>query len=125
MVLSLSYTYLWTRDLHTHKALKYRPRHLFVGSLDYYLGGWNIGSDFRYWSRIEEIDDELVRIVNDGDLRVEVYVLDLRTSYNFNRLGVPISVFLNADNILNYNYVEIIGNLKPIRNYSLSIQYSF
>ncbi len=125
VILSLSYTYLWTRDLNTNKALKYRPRHMFVASLDYYLGGWNIGSDFRYWSRIEEIDEELVRIVNDGDLRVKVYVLDLRTSYSFSRLGVPVSVFLNADNVLNYNYVEIIGNLKPVRNYSLSIQYSF
>jgi len=125
VLLSLSYTYLWTRDLNTNKALKYRPQHLFVGSLDYYLGNLNIGSDFRYWSRVQEIDDELVRIVNDGDLRVDVYVLDLRASYNFNSLSIPASIFLNADNVLNYNYVELIGNLKPIRNYSLSIQFSF
>ena len=96
-----------------------------MGSLDYYLGNLNIGSDFRYWSRVQEIDDELVRIVNDGDLRVDVYVLDLRASYNFNSLSIPASIFLNADNVLNYNYVELIGNLKPIRNYSLSIQFSF
>jgi len=125
VILSLSYTYLWARDLNKKKALKYRPRHMFVGSFDYYLGSLNIGSDFRYWSRIEEIDDELVRIVNDGDLRVDVYVLDIRASYDFNSLEIPASVFLNADNVLNYNYVELIGNLKPIRNYSLSIQYSF
>jgi outer membrane receptor for ferrienterochelin and colicins len=123
--ISLSYTYLWARNLNKNKALKYRPRHLFIGSLDYYIGSLNIGSDFRYWSRIEEIDEELVRIVNDGDLRVAAYVLDLRAAYNFGRLGIPVSVFLNANNVLNYNYVELIGNLKPIRNYSLSVQFSF
>ncbi len=123
--LSLSYTYLWARDLNTHKVLKYRPRHLFVGSFDYYIWNLNLGADFRFWSRIEEIDDELVRIINDGDLRVAAYVLDLRTSYNLNSLGIPAAIFLNADNVLNYNYVELIGNLRPIRNYSLSIQFNF
>ena len=125
IVLSLSYTYLWTRDLNKNKALKYRPRHTFTGSIDYYFGGLNFGGDFRYWSRMEEIDDELVRIINDGDLRVDAYVLDLRASYDFQSLGIPASVFLNANNVLNYNYVELIGNLKPVRNYSLSIQFSF
>ena len=123
--LSLSYTYLWTRDLNKQKALKYRPRHIFAGSIDYYLWNFDLGTDFRYWSRIEEIDDELVRIINDGDLRAEVYVLDLRASYNFSSLGIPASLFLNADNVLNYNYVELIGNLKPVRNYSLSLQFNF
>lgn len=123
--LSLSYTYLSARDLHKHKALKYRPRHLFVGSLDYYFRNLNVGADFRFWSRVEEIDDELVRIVNDGDLRAAAYVLDLRTSYNLNSIGIPASIFLNANNVLNYNYVELIGNLRPIRNYSLSIQFNF
>ncbi len=122
---SLSYTYLWTRDLNKNKALKYRPRHTFTGSLDYYFGNLNLGTDFRFWSRMEEIDDELVRIINDGDLRVDAYILDLRASYNFNSLDIPASIFLNANNVLNYNYVELIGNLKPVRNYSLSIQFSF
>lgn len=123
--LNFSYTYLWTRDLNKQKALKYRPRHIFLGKVDYYLGSLNLGADFRFWSRVEEIDDELVRIINDGDLRVAVYALDLRASYNFNPMDIPITVFLNADNVLNYNYVELIGNLKPIRNYSLSLQFSF
>ncbi len=125
IVLSLSYTYLWTKDLNKNKALKYRPRHTFTGSIDYYFGNLDLGADFRFWSRMEEIDDELVRIINDGDLRVAAYILDLRTSYDFKPLGIPASVFLNANNVLNYNYVELIGNLKPVRNYSLSVQFSF
>lgn len=123
--ISMSYTYLWTRDLNKKIALKYRQRHLFVGGFDYYIWDINLGADFRYWSRIEEIDDDLVRIINDGDLRVAVYVVDLRASYNLNQLGIPASIFLNADNVLNYNYVELIGNLRPIRNYSFSMQFNF
>ncbi len=123
--LTFSYTYLWTRDLNKQKALKYRPRHIFLGKVDYYLDNLNLGADFRFWSQVEEIDDELVRIINDGDLRVAVYALDLRASYNFSSMGIPISVFLNADNVLNYNYIELIGNLKPVRNYSLSLQFNF
>ncbi len=123
--LSFSYTYLWTRDLNTNKALKYRPRHSFTGSIDYYFGNFNLGADFRFWSRVEEIDNELVRVINDGDLRADAYVLDLRASFDLHSLGIPASVFLNANNVLNYNYVELIGNLKPVRNYSLSIQFSF
>lgn len=123
--LTFSYTYLWARDINKQKALKYRPRHLFTGMADYYFGSLILGADFRFWSRVEEIDDELVRIINDGDLRVAVYTLDLRASYNFNDAGIPLSLFLNADNVLNYNYVELIGNLKPVRNYSLSLQLSF
>ena len=54
--LSLSYTYLWTRDLNTNKALKYRPRHMLYANLDYKFSAFELGSDFRYLSRVEEID---------------------------------------------------------------------
>ncbi len=117
----LSYTYLWARDLDMNKALKYRPRHLFYSTLDFTISNFTFGVDFRYWSRVDEIDEELVDlgIVPDGDLRVPVYVTDLRASYNLISLGLPLQFYLNAKNIFNYNYVELIGNLKPIRNFSL------
>ena len=43
---------------------------------------------------MEEIDDELVRIINDGDLRVAAYVLDLRASYDFKSLAFLHILFL-------------------------------
>ena len=119
---SLSYTYLWSRDIQKNKALKYRPRHLFYASASFYFYNFEAGADFRYWSRVEEIDDELVSFIRDGEKRVEVYVLDLRGGYNFLSLGLPVRIYLNADNILNYNYIELVGNMAPIRNYSVSME---
>jgi iron complex outermembrane receptor protein len=122
--LSFSYTYLWARDIEEKKALKYRPRHTFYSSMNFTLYNFLAGADFRYWSRVEEIDEELINLglVPDGNLRVEVFVLDLRAGYNLNLVNIPLKVFLNVNNVLNYNYVELIGNLAPIRNYSLSIE---
>jgi len=125
--ISLSYTYLWARDIEEKKSLKYRSRHTFYSRLDFSLNNFLAGADFRYWSRVEEIDEELINLglIPDGELRVEVYVLDLRAGYNFNHFNIPLRIFLNANNVFNYNYVELIGNLAPIRNYALSIELLF
>jgi iron complex outermembrane receptor protein len=122
--LTLSYSYLWARDIEENRALKYRPRHTFYSSVDFKSGKILAGADFRYWSRVEEIDHELIDLgqIPDGELRVDVYLLDLRAGYNFNPGNIPLNVFLNVNNIFNYNYVELIGNLAPIRNFSLSLE---
>lgn len=121
--LSLNYTYLWARDLETGKALRYRPRQVFYSGLDFRK--WNIefGLNFRYTSRVEEIDEELVDlgIVVDGDLRVPVYTTDIRLGYNLVAFEMPLNLYLNIKNIFNYNYVELIGNLRQIRNYSFGV----
>ena len=121
--LTMSYTYMWARDLDQNIALKYRPRHLFYSSFDFRKWNLDFGLDFRYWSEVEEIDNELVDlgIIVDGDLRFPVYVTDIRAGYNFISIGLPIRIFLNIKNAFNYNYVELIGNLRKIRNYSFGI----
>lgn len=127
LLLSLSHTYLWSRDLEKNKSLKYRPRHLSLVTVDYAFLDFLLGADFRYWSRVEQIDKELIDLglVPDGESRVAVYVLDLRAGYNFSKLGLPLRMNFNANNIFNYNYVELIGNLAPIRNYSFSLELIF
>jgi len=122
--LSLSYTYLWTRDLNTNKALKYRPRHIFYANIDYKISAFEFGSDFRFLSRVEEIDD-LSRFITDGKERVAIYTLDLRAGYNFMTFNVPGRLFINVNNVLNYYYVELIGNMSPVRNASLSLELFF
>ncbi|MHB1688197.1 MAG: TonB-dependent receptor [Ignavibacteriaceae bacterium] len=125
--MSLNYIYLWARDLQLNQALKYRPRNSVTASLDYLMNNFDFGADFRYWSRVEEMDFELVDlgILKDGRNRVAVYVLDLRASSSLNLFGIPAKISLNANNILNYNYVELIGNLAPIRNYSIGLEFFF
>jgi outer membrane receptor for ferrienterochelin and colicins len=122
-----NYVYLWARDIEKNKPLKYRPRNLLYSSLDLTLGQFEFGTNFRFWSRIEELDLELVDlgIVPDGDKRVPVYVWDLRTAYNTSLFRIPAKISLNMNNVLNYNYIEIIGNLSPIRNFSLSLEVIF
>lgn len=121
------YTFLNSEDLETGKELKYRPKHSFVFAIDYSIGQFLCGLDFRYNSRVDEIDDALIDfgLVPDGDERVDIKVLDLRAGYKFFIDKLPLRIYLNANNILNYNYVEMIGNLAPIRNYSLSIDFMF
>ena len=118
--LSVNYTYLWARDLETGLALKYRPRHILYSSLDFKKWNFEAGINFRFTSRVEEIDEELIDlgIVVDGALRVPVYTTDLRLGYNFLLASVPLNLYLNIKNIFNYNYVELIGNIRPIRSYS-------
>lgn len=117
---SVAYTYLNSRDLENGIALKYRPRHTFNGSLEFTNWHFGLGIFFRYQSRVEEIDNELIDlgIVRDGNLRVPVYQTDLNLSYDLISFGVPATMYINAKNIFNYNYVELVGNLKPIRNFS-------
>jgi outer membrane receptor for ferrienterochelin and colicins len=122
---SAGYTYLWARDLTANKALKYRPRNMLYASLDYKFLDFDLGADFRYLSRVEEIDNLLSLIVPDADQRVPIYVLDLRGEYTLTNFDIPARVCLNVKNALNYNYVELIGNLAPIRNYSLSLEFFF
>jgi iron complex outermembrane receptor protein len=120
LTLSFNYTYLWARDLETGMALRYRPRHVFYSGLDFRKWNFDFGINFRYTSRVEEIDDELIDlgIVVDGDLRVPVYTTDVKLGYNLISFNLPLSFYLNMKNIFNYNYVELIGNIRNIRNYS-------
>ncbi len=118
---SIAYTYLWAWNIKQNKFMNYRPRHLFYFSAAYNPYPFELALDFRYWSRVEEIDMEPVEIglIPDGELRVPVYVTDVRVGYNLLSLGYPIIFYLNVKNLFNYNYVELISNIRPIRNISL------
>jgi len=124
VTLKFNYTYLWGRNLETNKALKYRPRHMTNSSINFSYADFSTNLIFRYWSRIEEIDDELISfgLVKDGDERVEVYLVDLNINYSLLQFGLPVRASFNINNLFNYYYVEMIGNLAPIRNYSLSLE---
>lgn len=125
--LNLSYTYLHSRDLQENKVLKYRPRHQANFGASYNFLSAEVGADFRYWSKVEQMDFELVDldIIKDGRKRAAAYILDFYAGYNLSGLGLPVRAFFNAKNILNYNYVELIANIAPIRNYSLSLELFF
>jgi iron complex outermembrane receptor protein len=126
---NLGYNLMNARNLADNKYLKYRPRHTFNAQVRFTPNPFDLGINFRYASRVDEIDDLITQppfsLVVDGDKRVPVYVTDISVGYNFLLGVVPAKIYLNAKNIFNYNYVEFIGNIAPIRNYSVSLELFF
>ena len=127
--ISSGYNYMWARDLENNAPMKYRPRNVVNARFQYTPLPFEFEVNFRYASRVEAIDEALTQpplaLVVDGDKRVPIYVTDISAGYNFLIGSVPAKVFLNAKNIFSYNYVEFIGNIAPIRNYSVSMEFFF
>ncbi len=124
LMCALGYTYVYPEDLTKNDILKYRPRHLFYSTALAHLGWLSLGGDFRFVSRVDRIDDELVEtgIVPDGDERVDILVADFRIGAEIALGGISLSTTLNIKNAFQRNYVELIGNLMPPRTYVLSVE---
>ncbi len=116
------YTYVSPIDRTTGDFLKYRPRHVLTSNLQVHVGGFMAGADFRFISRVDRIDNELVDlgIVPDGDERVPIYVTDVRVGVDL--ASLPVSLTVNVNNIFQHNYVELIGNIMPPRTYVLTLE---
>lgn len=127
LILNAGYTLMLGNDLDLDKPLKYRSKHVLQMGLGYNKSFFQIGIDFRYLSRIESIDKEFVElgIIPDGDERVNIYVLDANAGINLFKYNIPARAFLRINNLLNYNYIELIGNIAPIRNISLNLEIIF
>ncbi len=122
--LSLGYTYVDPEDESGHTVLKYRPRNTVYASIAGEVSGIRIGADYRYLSKVERIDDELVNlgIVPDGDARVPVSVLDVNGSVDWTMGSVEMTLSLHVKNLVQYYYTEFIGNLGPPRSFILSLE---
>ena len=120
----IGYTYVDPRDITANDVLKYRPRHLLYASLLLTPGSFRVGLDYRFISRVERIDEEFVAlgIIKDGDQRVAIHVLDLRCVADLSWLNLPLKARFNINNLLQYNYVELIGNMMPPRSYVLTLE---
>ena len=110
--------------MNQHTVLKFRPRNLFYASLIAHFRQWQIEGNYRYVSRVESIDENLVRLapIVDGDYRVPCSVVDAGITYNMASLGLAMNLGLTVKNLTNYYYVELIGNLAPVRTYYLSVE---
>jgi iron complex outermembrane receptor protein len=120
----ISYTYIDPLDLGQNAILKFRPRHLLYGSIAANYKRLQAGMDFRYVSRIETIDENLVHLapIINGEKRVACRVIDIHAGYNLKIVDLPLHIGLMVKNLTNYHYVELLGNLAPIRTYYLSIE---
>jgi outer membrane receptor for ferrienterochelin and colicins len=125
--LEASYTYVWPRDLTENQILRFRPRHLLYTSGGLNYKAFSVGVDFRYISKVDRVDEALIALapIRDGAVRVPIKVVDARASVDLGSVGVPIILRFNVNNLFQYNYVELMGNVSPIRNFVLSAEARF
>jgi iron complex outermembrane receptor protein len=126
-LLRVSYTYVFPQDLVTRQILEFRPRHLFQAHGEVRAFGFTGGLDFRYISAYETFDSTLaIQVVKDGQARVPIRVLDARISYSLEPIiHQAVDLTFQILNLLNYYYVEIVGNMAPLRSFSLQVQSHF
>lgn len=120
----IGYTYIYPEDVTKEDILKYRPRHLVYVSGKVEYGYFQLGIDYRYISKMEHIDEEFVTlgIITQGDKLVPISVTDVRFAADWGFLGVPLVSSFHVNNLFGYHYVELIGNIAPIRNYVLTLE---
>jgi hypothetical protein len=73
--------------------------------------------DYRYISKYDKIDEEFARLIADGDERIAVNVVDIQISQMFKLGNFPLQVSFQVNNILQYNYIDLIGSIASIRNF--------
>jgi outer membrane receptor for ferrienterochelin and colicins len=123
----VSYTYVWPKDRTENRILRFRPRHLFYVSGSMTYKALSVGVDFRYVSKVDRVDEQLVQLVpiRDGAVRVPIKVVDARASVDLASIHLPIVLRFNVNNLAQYNYVELMGNVSPIRNFVFTAEAKF
>jgi outer membrane receptor for ferrienterochelin and colicins len=121
---NVGYTYVYPENRANHTILKYRPRHLLYTNATARMGPFSLGGDFRYVSRVDQIDTEFVQlgIIPDADERVDIFVTDFRAGFDFSFADIPVSATFEVNNAFQRNYIELIGNLMPPRTYVIVLE---
>ncbi len=121
--LELALTAMDPTDLDTDEILKYRSKWLAQGRVIIPFGWLEFQTDYRYQSRFDNIDEEIIFAVRNADARTDIHVFDMRLIANlYNVTNMPLRLTLNAKNVFNYYYTEIIANLAPMRSVTLQAE---
>lgn len=106
--------------------LKYRSKFLFNGKILVPLDFLELILDYKYVSKVMNVDKELSIIVEDSEARVPAHVVDLRIIYDMKKqLNLPFKIVLNGFNVFDYYYTQMVGNMAPTRHTRLQIEYSY
>ncbi|MBX3043761.1 MAG: TonB-dependent receptor [Candidatus Kapabacteria bacterium] len=118
--LETSLTLMNPRDLSTDRILNYRSEVLWYSRVLLPLKYFEFQIDYRYKSRVQNIDAQLGLIVRDTEARVDMNVVDVRLIFDMKKLAdLPFRFTLNANNLFDYYYTEMVGNLARTRYLSL------
>ena len=122
---NLGYTWLDHQDVSTGKFLKYRPRNQFISGVGFHPGIFDFSVDYRYLSRYDQIDENFKNIIQNGDIRGETHVVDVHVGTSLYEKGIPASITFHINNLFQYNYIDLIGSIAPIRNFVLEVESTF
>jgi outer membrane receptor for ferrienterochelin and colicins len=122
---SLGYTYTDARDTDHDVYLTFRPRNLFYLSLNGKISLLDVGIDYRFIQRYDRIDEAFAQVINDSNERINAHIVDLRVSNTTTVGSTPVTSSLQINNLFQYNYVDLIGSIAPIRHFILSLETSF
>ena len=130
---NFGYTYTDVREIIINQAgnqelghyLSFRPRHLFYNHADYTWGNFKFGVDYRFLSAWDRIDEELTFFIEDVDERVDAHIVDIRILYVFNVNGSALEASIQANNLLQYHYLDLVGSIAKTRNIVLTLSGSF
>lgn len=117
-----SLTYLNPRNVIDNQDLKYRSNILWYSTLNYKLLPFEFQVDYRYKSKYNEIDDRLGITVKDYDLKIDAHILDFSLSVYSDIFNTKSKFTINLKNALNYYYLEMVGNMAPIRFLNFQIE---
>jgi outer membrane receptor protein involved in Fe transport len=119
---SVSYMYNWPYDVNLRTVLKFRPRHILHISGEWEYDILTFSANFRYISRYDRVDENLALTIPDGNERVPISVTDIGVVASLAGYDLPLRISLQAKNFFRYNYVEVMGNMAPGRNFILTIE---
>ncbi|GBD06500.1 Colicin I receptor [bacterium HR21] len=117
-------TLLEPRDLTRNDWLRYRSRRQLSTRWTLVLPWAELQLEYRYQSRVERVDEELVNLgfIRNADVRVPIHVLDVRLTLLGQRLvSVPGTLTLSLRNALDYYYTEVPGTVAAPRQLLLQL----
>jgi len=109
-------------------TLPFRPKLLWYTKFLVPINDFELQADYRFISRFETIDERIVQlgVIKDAEARVPIHVVDARILWKAKKqFDFPLTIGLNVNNLFNYIYTEVIGNLGQTRNMTLQVNMEF
>lgn len=122
LIYNLGYTFSDARDTKKNAYLTFRPRNLIYFSMNTHLPYLDMGFDYRFIQKYDRIDEAFALVIDDSEQRINAHIVDIRFSRRFHMGQTPLTVSLQINNALQYNYVDLIGSIAPIRHFVLSLE---
>lgn len=115
-------TYMDPRDLETNEILKYRSKYVWYNKLSVKINDFSLSMDYRYKSKVETYDKRLNLEIKNADAYVPVHIVDLRLFYDLPFIKPTMKIGIICNNLLDYYYTEMVGNLGMTRKILLQLE---